>query len=325
MKIFNTLSSNINVNSDKKTSFSANPQTKEASNSAVKIPDSAPDYNVRVPIAYTHTGDIKLNDELTAKCYKLANGQRIVIVPKKGTTFVKTYVNTGSFNEPDNLRGISHYIEHNLFNGSEDLGDKVFFEEVDKMGASTNASTSFSLTDYFIASTILEDNDLEEQIKLHAGMLQSPKFLTEKLEKEKKIVNSEINMCLSENKNIGYSQTIKNLFNIKSSSIDLVAGSTDNISALTREDVVKYFNENYYPANMVTVVTGEVEPDETIGLLAKYFNSTKDGDFQYKDESKRITKTTKCWMHIGQVWIIIMSLILLVSFIFMLLAILALK
>jgi len=60
-------------------------------------------------------------------------------------------------------------------------------------------------------------------------------------------------------------------------------------------------------------------------LLTKYFNSTKDGDFQYKDESKRITKTTKCWMHIGQVWLIIMSLILLVSFVFMFLAILALK
>ena len=60
-------------------------------------------------------------------------------------------------------------------------------------------------------------------------------------------------------------------------------------------------------------------------LLTIYFNSVKDADFQYKDESKRITETTKCWMHIGQVWLIIMSLILLVSFVFMFLAILALK
>lgn len=106
-------------------------------------------------------------------------------------------------------------------------------------------------------------------------MLQSPKFLVDKLEKEKKIVNSEINMCLSDNENIGYSQTVKNLFNIKSSSIDLVAGNTDNISSLTQDDVVKYFNNNYYPANMTTVITGEVEPQKTMELVSKYFNSTK--------------------------------------------------
>ena len=284
MKIFNHSTQNIYLNKDKKVSFSANQQDNSTAVQSGNKVDKAPDYGVRIPIAYNHTEDIKINENLTAKCYKLANGQRVVIVPKKGTTYVKTYVNTGSFNEPDNLRGISHYIEHNLFNGSEDLGDEVFFEEVNKMGAGTNASTSFSLTDYFIASSILEDEDLENQIRLHAGMLQSPKFLTEKLEKEKKIVNSEINMCLSENSNIGYTQTLKNLFNIKSSSIDLVAGSTDNISALSREDVVKYFNENYYPANMVTVITGEVDPDETISLISKYFNSSKMPQGQRKFE-----------------------------------------
>ena len=54
-------------------------------------------------------------------------------------------------------------------------------------------------------------------------------FSVQKLEKEKKIVNSEINMCVSENENLGFTQTVKNLFNIKSSSSDLVAGTTDNM------------------------------------------------------------------------------------------------
>ena len=147
-----------------------------------EIATQTPDFNVRIPIGYSHVEDIKLNDELTAKCYKLANGQRVVIVPKQGTTVVKTYVNTGSFNEPDKLRGISHYIEHNLFNGSEELGDKDFFDEVNKMGANTNASTSFSNTNYYISSHLLGDHDLENKIQLHAGMLTSPKFLIDKLE-----------------------------------------------------------------------------------------------------------------------------------------------
>ena len=191
----------------------------------------SPNLNVRLPISYSHTEDIKFTDDITAHCYKLANGQKVVIVPKDGPTIIKSYINTGSFNEPDNLRGISHFIEHNLFNGSVDLGEKVFFDEVNKMGADTNASTSFDKTDYFISSNLLDEADEEKQIQLHAGMILSPKFLLDKLEKEKKIVNEEINMCVSEDENLGFSQTIKNLFNIKSSSMDLIAGTTDNISS----------------------------------------------------------------------------------------------
>lgn len=263
------------INKTKKVNFTSEPVKPAANNSIDTIQNVTPDYNVSTPMKYNFIKDLKVSDTLTAKCYKLANGQNVIIVPKDGTTVVKTYVNTGSFNEPDNLRGISHFIEHNLFNGSETLGDKVFFDEVNKMGANTNASTSFSVTDYYISSNLLDDNDLENKIKLHAGMIQTPKFLLEKLNKEKNIVNSEINMCLSEDENIGYTETIKNLFNIKSSSLDLVAGSTDNITALTRDDVVNYFNNNYYPANMTTVITGEVAPDDTMKLISKYFTSKK--------------------------------------------------
>lgn len=260
----------------------------------VTLPAVSLDYDVNVPIAYNHIEDIKINDSLTAKCYKLANGQKVVIVPKEGPTVVKTYVNTGSFNEPDNLRGISHYIEHNLFNGSETLGEKVFFDEVNKMGADTNASTSFSVTDYYIQSNLLEENDLENQIKLQAGQLQSPKFLLDKLNKEKSIVNSEINMYMSEDESLGYNQTIKNLFNIKSDSLDLVAGTTNNIDNLTRDDVVNYYKSNYYPANMVTVITGEVDTDETMKLVAKYFTAKNNPVNERKYEKlEPITKTIR--------------------------------
>ena len=254
-------------------SFAQNPA--DDKREVKEIPNFTADYNVSAPMSYTKIEDIKLPDNLTAHYYKLGNGQKIVIVPKQGNTVVKSYVNTGALNEPDRVRGISHYIEHNLFNGSEALGDKDFFEEVHKMGAYTNASTNLSITDYVIESQLLVDTDLENQIKLHAGMIQTPKFLQEKLDKEKKIVNSEINMYMSDDSANAETITLKNLFNIKSNAPTLVAGSTDNIDALTRQDVVDYFNNNYYPANTVTVITGEVDESKTIELISKYFNSTK--------------------------------------------------
>ncbi len=248
---------------------------KPVSSSIESVPNITPDYNVKVPIGYQKIKDLALPYDLKASWYKLANGQNVIIIPKEGTTVVKSYVKTGSMNEPDNLRGISHYIEHNLFNGSEGLEAGEFFERVDDMGASTNAATGFAETNYYISSNLLKKDDLEQKIKLHASMLQSPRFAVDMLEKEKGIVNSEINMILSDPQNIGFNRVIKSLYGINSTSTDLIGGSTQNITNLTRDDVVSYFDRNYYPANMVTVVSGEVDPDETMSLISKYFNSKK--------------------------------------------------
>lgn len=234
-----------------------------------------PDFSVKTPIAYQKISDIKLPFDTNASLYKLANGQRVVIIPKEGKTVLKTYVNTGSMNENDKVRGISHFIEHNLFNGSDGLEAGEFFKRVDKMGASTNASTGFSETNYFISSNLLNKTDLEEKIKLHASMLETPRFAANMLEKEKGIVNSEINMITADPLNIGINKSLKNLYQIDTKSLDMIGGTTFNITNITREDVVDYFNQNYYPANMVTVITGEVEPEQTMKLMSKYFTSTK--------------------------------------------------
>ena len=252
------------------------------------------DSSVKVPISYVKIGEQELPYGLNAHFYKLSNGQRVVILPKEGKTVLRSYVNTGSLNEPDNIRGISHYIEHNLFNGSEGLDAGEFFKTTDSLGAETNASTGLAETNYFISSNLLNDSDLEKEIKIHASMLETPKFAVEMLEKEKGIVNSEINMITSNPDNIAYNNTLKNLFNIKTTSVDVIGGTTDNITNLTREDVVNYFNNNYFPANMVTVVSGEVEPEETMKLISKYFNSNKKPQQnRYFEELKPIEKSVR--------------------------------
>lgn len=259
-----------------------------------QVPDVLPSYNVKIPMTYKKSGELKLPYDYTAHCYKLVNGQKVIIVPKEGETVVKTYVSTGSMNEPDKVRGISHYIEHNLFNGSDGLEAGEFFKTTDEMGASTNASTGFAETNYYISSNLLHDEDLEKKIKIHASMLETPKFATEMLEKEKGIVNSEINMILGYADNIVANETLRKLYNIQSSSKDLIGGTTNNITNLTREDVIDYYNNNYYPANMVTVITGEIEPEKTVQLLAKYFNAPNKISHQRKFEDlKPIEKTVR--------------------------------
>ncbi|MBQ2871758.1 insulinase family protein [bacterium] len=268
LKIDN-ISSKINT----QPKFSGN--TQETKNQQIKNVDSLPavpsPIGIKAPIIYTYTGEIDILGDLKAQTYKLANGQNIIILPKKGPTVVKTYVNAGSMNEPDNLRGISHYIEHNLFNGTNDLKAGEFFNRVNCLGASTNASTSFSTTDFYISSQLLKNGDLEEKIKLHSDMLQNPIFAPDMLDKERGPVISEISMVMDEPQNVAINLALKNLYQIKTKSPDLIAGTIENIQNITRNDVVNYYNTHYTPDNFTTVITGDVNPNETINLVSKYF------------------------------------------------------
>jgi len=237
------------------------------------LPNVVPTYNVQTPMKYASLGKQELPYSTVANLYKLENGQRVVIIPKEGSTVVKTYVNVGSMNEPDKVRGISHFVEHSLFNGSNGLKAGEFFDTVNKIGANTNASTGFAATDYYISSHLLKKNDLEKEIKIHGSMLESPKFAVDMIEKEKGPVTSEINMILDDPNNVATNSTLKLLYNIKSDSKDIIGGTADNINKLTREDVVDYYERNYTPQNMVTVITGEVDPDATMALISKHFGS----------------------------------------------------
>ena len=258
------------------------------------ISNVTPQHNVIAPMSYSSLGVVKILDNVNVHLFKLANGQRVAIIPKEGTTKVCSYVNTGSMNEPDNVRGISHFIEHNLFNGSKGYGAGEIFKNVGKMGASSNASTGFSKTDYYISSNLIEEDDLENSIKMHASMLDSPRFAENMIEKEKGPVISEINMITDDSVNLAMNKTLKNLYGIKSTSSDLIGGNAENIKNLTREKLVDYYSKNYAPQNIVTVVSGEVEPEKTMKLLSKYFTRTASPVIsQYSQEFNPIQKTIR--------------------------------
>ena len=233
--------------------------------------------NANLPITYTKLGEIPIPGlENNASLFKLANGQRVIILPKKGPTQIKTTFNVGSLNETDDIRGISHYIEHNLFNGSKGLAPKEYDKKVSNMGGYTNASTSFSKTDYYLTMQLLEDNFLEEGIKLNAAQTQYPTFPVEQLEKEKEPVKSEIDLYKDEISDVSSSRMLKNLFGINTQATNFILGTKQNINSFTREKVLDYYNTWYTPDNAVTVITGDVDVNETINLVSKYFNKQPD-------------------------------------------------
>lgn len=260
-----------------------------------------PDYAVKVPQTYRKLGETELSNGLKVHSYKLANGYKVTVVPMEGSpATVKNYVNVGAFNETENIKGISHFLEHMAFNGTtgEDGYKKLnpgdSFKVIDKMGGWTNASTSYALTDYVNSTPLLEDKDLEEQIKTIAAMTENLALTPEMIEKEKGPVCSEINMVMDNPNTIAYDKTVRTLFNVQSSADDMVAGSTKHIQNLTQKDVKDYYDKYYTPDNMNLVITGDVNPDEVMRLVSKNFHSRKmfKGD-RHEVELNPINKTVR--------------------------------
>jgi predicted Zn-dependent peptidase len=241
-----------------------------------------PDFAVKTPQKYSKIGMFEFGNGLKVHSYKLANGYRVTIVPMEDSpTIVKNYVNVGSMNETDDIKGISHFLEHMAFNGTNGsegylkLNQGDSFKKIDELGGWTNASTNYAITDYVNSTQLLEDGSLEKQLQIIASMSDDLALSNDMIEKEKGPVSSEINMILDDPQTIVMDQTIRSLFNIKSSADELVGGSVNHIQNLNREKVKEYYDKYYTPDNMNLVITGNVDPQKTIEIVSKLFKSNK--------------------------------------------------
>ena len=259
-----------------------NPQKKQEYQQVNELPAVSPDYSIKVPQKYRKIAEQNLDNGLKLHLYKLANGQRVAIIPMEGSpAVVKNYVNVGSMNETSDIKGISHFLEHMAFNGTNgenghiklEVGDS--FKKIDELGGWANASTNYAVTDYVNSTPQLTQNDLEKQIKIIAAMSEDLKLSRDMIDKEKFPVCSEINMILDDPQTIALDQAVRSVFNIKNPADEMVGGSVKHIQNLTRQDILDYYNKYYTPDNMCLVITGDVNPEEAIQLAAKNFNSKK--------------------------------------------------
>lgn len=249
------------------------------------LQEVTPSYNVTIPSKYNFLGVEELPCGLKAYTYKAENGHRVVIIPMPGHPIdINTFINTGSMKEIK-PKITAHFLEHMMFNGSDGLEPGEFFKIVNKSGANTNASTGFASTNYYTEFNSLNENDLETQIKAHFKLVGDPLFFNELYKrgdvsekdymnlykKEQQVVEREIQGILDDPENLAINNTGKNLYGLKHIPGDLIGGTAENIEKLTIKDVSDYYERNYYPANMVTVVTGDVNPEETMALVAKYY------------------------------------------------------
>ncbi len=264
--------------------YAQNPYTASFYNQNFVYPFN-PLYMPNTQKSYVSLGQINTPTGELVHLFQLNNGQKVAILPQKNkATIVKTFLDGGSMNETDRIRGISHCIEHCLFKGSSQLKDGDVFKLTSLMGASTNASTDFAKTDYYITAPYMSENNLKRTIEIQGDMISNPLFDETALQSEKGPICSEISMINDDPITIAFDRVIRNLFQIKSDSHNLVAGSIDTVSNLTKKDVTDHHTRYYTPENLYTVVVGDVDIDKTIDLISKNFTIKQN---TVKQEQKR--------------------------------------
>lgn len=249
--------------------------------------------NAKVDNDYKLLREVKIGND-TASLYELKNGHKIIILPCKGESLVQTFVNVGSFNENDNNRGISHFIEHTVISGgSKNLEPNGIWKIAQDTVAETNALTGPSKTSYYFSSYLFDDKDLEKQIKTQAQVIKDPIFRQDRINNEKHAVKEEILMGEKNDFKRAGEAVIVNLLGIKTQD-EIVAGNTKNIDNLKREDIVNFHKKHYTPSDFVTLVSGDINKKNALNLVAKYFGTDEpkvESSKKYYQPVKPLNKT----------------------------------
>lgn len=203
--------------------------------------------------------------------HKLPNGQTLIVQEVKTNPIVTidTWVKTGSINENDKNNGVSHFLEHLFFKGTKIHPAGEFDKILESKGANVNAATSKDFTHYYIT---LPSEYFDKALELHADMLMNPQIPPKELEKERKVVLEEISKDGNTPSRIVY-ENLNELMYTNHPYKRKVIGTSDIISKIKREEILEYFNKYYSPANMTTIVVGDVDTNSVKNKVSQAFNA----------------------------------------------------
>ncbi len=206
------------------------------------------------------------------KYYKkvLKNGLRIITVPMKDnpTVTVLVMVEAGSKYEAKAQAGISHFLEHMCFKGTEKrpLAIKIS-EELDSIGAQHNAFTGQEYTGYYAKS---HPKHLDTILDVVSDIYLNPILDPLEIKKEKGVIIEEINMYLDMPQQHVHDLMMELLYGDQPAGRG-IAGTKETVSATTREYFIKYRTEHYVSEATTVIVSGNIDSKKTIKAIEKAF------------------------------------------------------
>jgi len=220
----------------------------------------------------------------------LSNGMQVLgeVMPASKSAALGFFVNTGSRDEVSSEAGVSHFLEHMMFKGTATRSTMDVTYELGNLAVQANAYTNNERTVYYGA--VLPEYFSRFQ-ELLSDMLR-PALDPIEFETEKKVILEEIGMYQDKPHFYFFENAIRDYFSGHGLG-NSVLGSTESVSAISREQMRDYFNRRYIPNNIVLVASGNFEWDRFLENAEKYCGHWKANDAErvyHKHENQRIEK-----------------------------------
>jgi predicted Zn-dependent peptidase len=178
------------------------------------------------------------------------------------------FVRTGARDEPTELMGVSHFLEHMMFKGTEEISADALNERFDDMGAKHNAYTSNEVTCFY--AQVLPEM-FSDALDLLARMMR-PALREDDFATEKQVILEEIAMYRDNPFWVLYEEAVDRYFAPHGLS-HRVLGTNETIGAMTRDQMAGYFSRWYAPDNMVLSVAGRVDFERTCDAVERLCGS----------------------------------------------------
>lgn len=216
---------------------------------------------------------------------------------------VGAFIQTGTRDETKPLMGISHFLEHMVFKGTQRRSTFDIARSLESVGGDLNAYTTREYTCYHALS--LKEN-LKLDIDILGDLVCHARFPNREFEKERNVILQEVSMT-EEN----YEELIHDLFFERIYEDDSlgwpILGNEESLSQISRSDVLKYYRERYQPRKIIVAAAGSLDHNEVVEHVEKYFKKSKirtSGRPRFRPRFKKIRevvtkKSEQCHILVG--------------------------
>jgi predicted Zn-dependent peptidase len=213
---------------------------------------------------------------MTVRTTTLDNGLRIVSDSMNHVETVSTgiWVDVGTRYETPEINGVSHFLEHMAFKGTERRTAREIVEEIEDVGGNLNAYTSRETTVYH-AKVLKEDFPLA--VDIIGDIAQNPTFDVDELERERGVILQEINQSNDTPDDVVFDYFQETAYP-KQAVGRPVLGTTELIRDMSRETLMGYMKTNYTGSRMVLSAAGRLDHDTFVKLAEDAFGGLKKGN-----------------------------------------------
>lgn len=205
--------------------------------------------------------------------WTLENGLHVVgeRLPYLRSVSIGVWMRVGSMMETPAENGLSHFLEHMVFKGTEKRSTRDIAEEMDAVGGQMNAFTGKDCT-CFYAKVIDEDLplavDILSDMTLHASLDET------EFNKERGVILEEISMEEDSPEDVVHELLSRIQFGDQAAGMPIL-GPAEQIAAYTRDDLANYRAWHYHPENCVVALAGNYDPEQVLALMQQYFGEWK--------------------------------------------------